>query len=277
MRSIAASVLVGVDPSTAFMAFTEEMDLWWVRGPINYFDAARVVGMRCEPGVGGRIVEVYDEETGEGLERARITVWEPGRRLAWKSSLDDVDIEVRFAPSERGTDVTVEATIPVGGVDRGGTSWLRVVPSWFGAWCTRREVAPRPQPELARLSVGLYYAKPADAARWLASVFGLQSPGPLPDMPDPLPEGKYGHPWIEFRIGNCSLMVLKAGEGCPSPIPPTHETWVFVDDLDDHLARGQASGAKILQGIRQSGYRAYRAEDLEGHRWVFAQARPHQI
>ena len=140
-----------------------------------------------------------------------------------------------------------------------------------------REVAPRPQPELARLSVGLYYAKPADAARWLASVFGLQSPGPLPDMPDPLPEGKYGHPWIEFRIGNCSLMVLKAGEGCPSPIPPTHETWVFVDDLDDHLARGQASGAKILQGIRQSGYRAYRAEDLEGHRWVFAQARPHQI
>ena len=277
MRSTAASVSVSVDPATAFMAFTEEMDLWWVRGPINYFDAARALGMRCEPGVDGRIVEVYDEETGEGLVRARITVWEPGRRLAWKSSLDDVDIEVRFEPAEGGTDVTVEATIPEAGVDRGGTSWLRVVPSWFGTWCARREVAPRPQPELARLSVGLYYAKPVEAAWWLVKAFGLQSPGPLPEAPEPLPDGKCGHPWIEFRIGNCSLMVFGAEDGCPNPMPPNHETWVFVDDLDDHLARAQAGGAKILRGIQQTGYRAYQAEDLEGHRWVFAQARPHQL
>jgi hypothetical protein len=82
-----------VDPGTAFTAFTEELDLWWVRGPINYFDAAKAIGMRCEPGVGGRLLEVYDEATGEGRELGRITVWEPGRWLAWQSSVDDVEID----------------------------------------------------------------------------------------------------------------------------------------------------------------------------------------
>ncbi len=68
-------------------------------------------GQRCEPGVGGRIVEVYDEATGEGLELARITIWEPGARLTWKSSMDDVEIEVRFAPTANGTQVTFELPI----------------------------------------------------------------------------------------------------------------------------------------------------------------------
>jgi uncharacterized glyoxalase superfamily protein PhnB len=276
VTSTATSVSVAVDPSTAFSAFTEEMDLWWVRGPINYFDAARAIARRCEPGIGGRILEVYDETTGEGLEVARITVWEPGSRLAWKSSVDDVQIEVRFVATETGTHVTVEATISDGGEDRGGTSWLRVVPPWFARWCASRDVAPRPQPELARLAVAVYYEKPARAARFLATAFGFESPSPLPDGPDPLPEGEHGHPWIEFRVGNCSLMVFKREAGAP-PLQPTHEAWVFVDDLDAHFAQALAGGAKIVQPIHQSGYRAYSAEDIEDNRWVFAQARPHQF
>jgi uncharacterized glyoxalase superfamily protein PhnB len=277
MPSTAVSVSVGVDPAAAFVAFTEELDLWWVRGPINYFDGARAVGMRCEPGVGGRLVEVHDAATGEGLELGRITVWEPGSRLAWRSSVDDVEIDVRFVPTATGTQVTVEATIPGAGADRGGTAWVRVVPKWFGAWCARRDTAVRPQPELARLAVGVYYARPATAARWLASVFGFASPDPLPDGPDPLPEGEYGHPWIEFRVGNCSLMVFNREGPVPGPAPPTHEARVFVDDLDAHLARAEAGGAKIVHGIRQTGFRAYAAEDLEGHRWTFVQARPRQL
>ncbi len=54
-RSVSAQVEVGVDPKTAFSAFTDEMNLWWVRGPINFFDAARAVEIVCEPGVGGRV------------------------------------------------------------------------------------------------------------------------------------------------------------------------------------------------------------------------------
>ncbi len=50
--------------------------------------------------------------------------------------------------------------------------------------------------------------------------------------------------------------------------------WVFVDDLDAHLAHARSRGATILSGIRQHGYRAYEAADLEANRWTFAQARP---
>jgi uncharacterized glyoxalase superfamily protein PhnB len=52
---------------------------------------------------------------------------------------------------------------------------------------------------------------------------------------------------------------------------------VFVDDLDAHLSRAKAGGATIVHGISQTGYRAYTALDLEGNRWVFAQARPRQL
>ncbi len=88
-RCISSSVDVPVDPEAAFTAFTEELDLWWVRGPINHHAAGRMRAMRCEPGVGGRLLEVYDDETGHALELARITEWEPGKRLAWHSSIDD--------------------------------------------------------------------------------------------------------------------------------------------------------------------------------------------
>jgi hypothetical protein len=194
MTSTTASVTVDVDPVTAFAAFTEELDQWWVRGPINYFDSARAVGMRCEPGVGGRLIEVYDAATGEGRELGRITVWEPAQRLAWTSSVDDVEIDVRFVTTAGATTVIVEATIPDGGADRGGTAWLRVVPKWFGPWCARRDSAPGPQRELARLAVGVNYQEPAQAARWLASAFGFESPDPLPEAPDPLPDSEYAHP-----------------------------------------------------------------------------------
>jgi len=117
-RSVSAAVEVPVDPATAFTAFTDELDLWWVRGPINYFDAARAVAMVCEPGVGGRLIEVYDAATGEGLELGRITVWEPGSRLSWTSSVDDVEIDVRFVPFSSGTVVRLTATIPAGGKDQ---------------------------------------------------------------------------------------------------------------------------------------------------------------
>ena len=137
--SVSSHVEVGVRPEMAFSVFTEELDLWWVRGPINHHAAGRVLAMRCEPGVGGRLLEVYDDATGEALELARITVWEPGKRLAWQSSIDDVETEVCFSPTGTGTVVEVTARVSAGGRDRGGTAWVRVVPDWYGAWCTRRD------------------------------------------------------------------------------------------------------------------------------------------
>ncbi len=108
-----ATVEVPVDPATAFEIFTEEIGRWWRPGPINWNDAARAVGIRLEPGVGGRWIEVYNEATGEGFECGRITVWEPGVRFVFLyrdagHQIDDTEVEVRFEATEGGTRVTVE-------------------------------------------------------------------------------------------------------------------------------------------------------------------------
>lgn len=272
--SVSSQVDVPTDPATAFTAFTEELDLWWVRGPINHWAAGRVLALRCEPGVGGRLLEVYDDATGDALELARITAWEPGRRLAWHSSVDDVRTEVTFEPAGRATTVRVTARIPPGGVDRGGTSWTRVVPGWFGRWCERRDTAPRRVQDLARLALGVYYAEPAAAARWLAGAFGFESPDPLPEGPDPLAETGHGHPWIEFRIGSASLMIFKLESASSAPAP-THVPWVYVDDIDEHFRRARRSGAVIVEKLDAPwGLPMYVAADPEGNRWTFAQARP---
>jgi uncharacterized glyoxalase superfamily protein PhnB len=274
--TVSSEVEVVVDPATAFRAFTEEMDLWWVRGPINFWsDGARVVEVRCEPGVGGRIMEVLDDAAGNTvLERARITSWEPGQLLAWTSSLDDVQTEVTFVPVPGGTRVTVEHVVPAGGQDKGGTAWSRVVPKWFGAWCTKRDRVPHEQIDIARLSLGIYYARPATAARWLASVFGFEADGDLPVGPDPLPETEYGHPWIEFRIGNAVLNVFKL-DGERTGDTRTHVPWVYVDDLEKHFAHAKVNGATIVEEIHPyPGSTVYVADDLEGNRWTFSQARP---
>jgi len=273
-RSISTEVEVSVDPETAFEAFTAELDLWWVRGPINHFDAGRAAAMRCEAGVGGRLLEVYDDSTGDALELARVTSWEPGARLAWRSSLDDVTTEITFEPSERGTIVRVVARIAAGGEDRGGTAWTRVVPKWFGPWCAQRDRAPRVVQDLARLALAISYARPATAARWLAQTFGFTSPDPLPEGDDPLPSGEHGHGWIEFRLGNCSVMIFPLGGHRPAE-PAIHVPWVYVDDVSAHYDRALSSGVMIVQELaRPWGLAHYVAEDLERNRWTFAQARP---
>jgi uncharacterized glyoxalase superfamily protein PhnB/uncharacterized protein YndB with AHSA1/START domain len=275
-RSVTSAVTVSASPQTAFTAFTDEMDLWWVRGPINFFDSARAVKMVCEQGVGGRILEMYGTDPEDALELARITAWEPGRLLVWHSSVDDVQVEVTFTPTAGGTTVQVLATIPVGGQDRGGTAWQRVVPDFFGAWCARRDVAAREPEELDRLAIAVYYRKPVTAARWLSDAFGFASPRRLPvPMPGQDPADlEAERVWLEFRIGHCSLMLFRAEADRPEPATVTHVPWIFVDDLDAHFAHANATGAKIIEAIHQHGYRAYEAEDPEGHRWIFAQARP---
>ena len=271
---VSSEIEVAVDPGTAFAAFTDELDLWWVRGPINHHAAGRCLAMRCEPGVGGRLLEVYDDAAGDALELGRITVWEPGQRLAWDSSVDDVNIEVSFSPAGDGCLVRVQASIPAGGQDRGGTSWVRVTPKWFGPWCARRDGAPREVRDLARLALGVSYARPAAAARWLAGAFGFTSPDPLPEGRDPLPETGYGPPWIEFRLGNSSLMIFKL-EGEPPAGGRAHVPWVYVDDIAGHYERARTGGAAIVAELSSPwGLPFYVADDPEGNRWTFAQARP---
>jgi uncharacterized glyoxalase superfamily protein PhnB len=48
---------------------------------------------------------------------------------------------------------------------------------------------------------------------------------------------------------------------------------VYVDDVRSHFENAKAAGATILSPLEDSGEggRRYRAEDIEGHRWMFMQ------
>jgi uncharacterized glyoxalase superfamily protein PhnB len=263
-RSASATVKVAVEPMSAFTVFTDEIDSWWVRGPINFFDSGRAVAMRIEPGAGGRVLEIYDEGS-DALELGRITVWEPGVQLTYRSLVDDTEVDVRFDPVEGGTSVRVTQTLLPGG-ERAFYFWPNVLP-WLVSWCEERDGARPASREIARLSIALYYEDPVSAARWLAHVFQLGSWSGIPAEGDE-PE------WIELHHGNVALLLFGLEGQQRQVAPVTHVPWVYVDDLDAHFAHAQAAGARIVSEIEQRGYRAYSAEDLEGHRWTFAQARP---
>jgi len=53
--------------------------------------------------------------------------------------------------------------------------------------------------------------------------------------------------------------------------------WIFVDDIEAHLARTREKGATIADELKRTGYTSYVALDLEGRPWRFAQARPTQL
>jgi uncharacterized glyoxalase superfamily protein PhnB len=271
-------VEVEVDPATAFTAFTEEIGRWWVPGPINNWDFGRAVGKRIEPGVGGRVLELYADDTS--LELGRVTVWEPGRRLTYLSSVDETQVDVRFAETPTGTRVSVEHSVLPGADVRPGALFFPNVLHWLVPWC-RDHDAGRPARRLARTAVGLYYRDPAAAARWLVDAFGLTTWDKVPA------EGERPS-WLELNFEGTSVLLFQGdpggnggapggNEGDPGVGAVTHGTWLFVDDLDAHLARAGARGATIVEPVTQHGFRSYTAADPEGHRWTFVQASPAMI
>lgn len=113
-RPVTVRVEVAVPPATAFTIFTEDISQWWRRGTPYWNDRERGKAVRFEPRLGGRLIEVWDLATGEGLDRGRITAWEPGRYLRftwrqpnWPAALE-TEVEVSFRASRTGT--TVELT-----------------------------------------------------------------------------------------------------------------------------------------------------------------------
>ncbi len=113
-QNVVVTTLVAVDPVTAFEVFTADVDAWWKRGPRYRVQPDRPSAMRFEPGVGGRLVEVYDEATGDAFEHGKVRVWDPPKRLVFEMSGRDFQpgettaVEVRFEGLGEATRVTVE-------------------------------------------------------------------------------------------------------------------------------------------------------------------------
>lgn len=113
LAKLVRTIEVSVDPATAFEAFTSEIGQWYRGGPHSWNDPARAVGIRFEPGAGGRLLELYEE--GEPYVMGDVTVWEPGRRLVFEWHSDfmppvdpPTEVEVRFEPIPAGTRVVLE-------------------------------------------------------------------------------------------------------------------------------------------------------------------------
>ena len=124
-------------------------------------------------------------------------------------------------------------------------------------------------------TLGLYYREPRAAADWLARAFGFELTMAI-EAPDGDPatchyemaldgQGRImlGGEWSEWARSPASL----GGANTQS----AHV--VLADDLDGHCARARAAGATIAAEPEDQFYgdRTYRALDVEGHVWTFAQ------
>lgn len=267
LPTMSESVEVEVDQATAFKVFTEEFNEWWGNGPIDAWDSSRVIEHRIEPGRGGRLLEVY--ESGE-LELGRIAIWDPPERLSWTSSVDDVRIDVTFeAVTEHTTLVRVVGTAES---DKAGEGFavVRMAPQWLPRYLTRRATG-RTRPPLGPLHIVLRYREPAATGQWLANAFGFEPPADIPEEEPTDPD----HTWIELRAGRGEAAIILWGPPSNHEIISTdHMPWIYVDDLESHLAHAEQSGATIISPIVQHGFRSYIAADREGRHWIFAQAPP---
>ena len=127
----------------------------------------------------------------------------------------------------------------------------------------------------------LSYEDGITAIEWLCKVFGFSEKTRMLDETGRLAHG-------EITLGDGIIMLA-----CPTPdyqSPKHHRTvcdesakWysvpyiingvlVYVDDVKTHYQKAKESGATILTELEEGGPGArYRAEDLEGQRWMFMQ------
>jgi uncharacterized protein YndB with AHSA1/START domain len=152
--SVRATTVVAVEPEVAFTVFTDEIDLWWRRGPRFRWRPERPGTLRFEGEAGGRLVEVTDDATGEGFEVGRILAWKPGERLVFEFRAlsfepgQCTEVEVRFEAVSSGTRVSVEHrgwdSLPADHPARHGLSGPAFA-DMMGAWWADLLVAARRQ------------------------------------------------------------------------------------------------------------------------------------
>jgi uncharacterized glyoxalase superfamily protein PhnB len=125
----------------------------------------------------------------------------------------------------------------------------------------------------------LAYEDGAAALDWLVKAFGFRERTRYTE-----PDGTISHGELELGDGVVMLATptpdyqapKRHREVCEPARKWSEVPWVIdgvlvhVDGLDAHYKQARAAGATILSEPEDSGHgRVYRAEDLEGHRWMF--------
>jgi PhnB protein len=128
----------------------------------------------------------------------------------------------------------------------------------------------------------LSYEDGPAALGWLAAAFGFVERARMVDA-----VGRLMHGEMEIDGGGLIMLATPSADyespkrhraACESVRRSYAVPWVidgvlvYVDDIDSHFMRAKAAGATMLSAIEE-GFpgRRYRAEDLEGHRWMFMQ------
>jgi len=128
----------------------------------------------------------------------------------------------------------------------------------------------------------LSYEDAGGAADWLSRSFGFRERLRYTE-----PDGRVSHAELELNDGVVMLATptrdyqgpKRHREACEaartwSEVPYVIDgVMVWVDDVDAHFEHAKAAGAAILSepADQAAGIRHYRAEDPEGHRWMFSQ------
>ncbi len=129
----------------------------------------------------------------------------------------------------------------------------------------------------------LAYENGTAALDWLTQAFGFRERTRMVSA-----DGRLAHG--EMDTGNGSIMLASPTpeyesprhhrEHCEAARQWSAVPWVIdgvlvnVENVDEHCARAKRAGAVILSEPTDDGpSRLYRAEDLEGHRWMFMQSK----
>jgi len=117
----------------------------------------------------------------------------------------------------------------------------------------------------------LSYADPAGASDFLVRAFGFTERYRVS-----MPDGSLVHAELVLDEAVVSLAGAwrDAGLFPPSELKGCHgQLAVMVSDVDAHWAHARDAGATIVAAPEDQfhGHRIYRAQDPEGHRWIFQQ------
>ena len=121
----------------------------------------------------------------------------------------------------------------------------------------------------------LRYRDAPTAIDWLVKAFGFEE-----QMVVPGDNGTVAHAQLSFGPGVIMLGTARDDElrmKSPRDLGAVNQgIYVYLEDVDTHCERAQATGAEIVRGPENTDYgsREYTARDLEGHLWSFGTYRP---
>jgi len=125
---------------------------------------------------------------------------------------------------------------------------------------------------MPRITPNVFYDDPSGALDWLSKAFGFTT-----RMSMPGPDGGIMHAEMDVEDSVIMMSPTTGADAWKSPKSlggsVTLGLYVYVGDVDAHCARARSAGAAIASEPEDMfwGDRTYVVEDLEGHRWTFAQ------